>query len=220
LPLLQEGLVFAGLGRARENWQRIMGRWDCIRGVAGNIGGLAKRVKNDATDMLKEYDKSHYWSIAREIGFKIVPGAKVLLPKSVRKPKSSGSSGELKHTRDKISRLESENSSLKERVSRLESENSSLRERVSRLESGNSILKGTRERVSRLESEISSMREERNEWQQERITLMASMLALATHAETKSWKTRALLLTVNGLFLPSDHSIIVVEAKPEDCIQP
>jgi len=206
LPLLQEGLVFAGLGRARENWQRIMGRWDCIRGVAGNIGGLAKRVKNDATDMLKEYDKSHYWSIAREIGFKIVPGAKVLLPKSVRKPKSSGSSGELKHIRDKISRLESENSSLKERVSRLESENSSL--------------KGTRERVSRLESEISSMREERNEWQQERITLMASMLALATHAETKSWKTRALLLTVNGLFLPSDHSIIVVEAKPEDCIQP
>jgi len=198
--------VFAGLGRARENWQRIMGRWDCIRGVAGNIGGLAKRVKNDATDMLKEYDKSHYWSIAREIGFKIVPGAKVLLPKSVRKPKSSGSSGELKHIRDKISRLESENSSLKERVSRLESENSSL--------------KGTRERVSRLESEISSMREERNEWQQERITLMASMLALATHAETKSWKIRALLLTVNGLFLPSDHSIIVVEAKPEDCIQP
>jgi len=205
LPLLQEGLVFAGLGRARENWQRIMGRWDCIRGVAGNIGGLAKRVKNDATDMLKEYDKSDYWSIAKEIGFKIVPGTK-WLPKSVRKPKSSGSSGELKHIRDKISRLESENSSLKERVSRLESENSSL--------------KGTRERVSRLESEISSMREERNEWQQERITLMASMLALATHAETKSWKTRALLLTVNGLFLPSDHSIIVVEAKPEDCIQP
>jgi len=181
-----------------------MGRWDCIRGVAGNIGGLAKRVKNDATDMLKEYDKSDYWSIAKEIGFKI-SGTK-WLPKSVRKPKSSGSSGELKHIRDKISRLESENSSLKERVSRLESENSSL--------------KGTRERVSRLESEISSMREERNEWQQERITLMASMLALATHAETKSWKTRALLLTVNGLFLPSDHSIIVVEAKPEDCIQP
>jgi predicted RNase H-like nuclease (RuvC/YqgF family) len=210
-----------------------MGRWDCIRGVAGNIGGLAKRVKNDATDMLKEYDKSDYWSIAKEIGFKIVPGTK-WLPKSVRKPKSSGSSGELKHIRDKISRLESENSSLKERVSRLESgnsslkervsrpesENSSLRERVSRLESENSSLKGTRERVSRLESEISSMREERNEWQQERITLMASMLALATHAETKSWKTRALLLTVNGLFLPSDHSIIVVEAKPEDCIQP
>jgi len=219
LPLLQEGLVFAGLGRARENWQRIMGRWDCIRGVAGNIGGLAKRVKNDATDMLKEYDKSDFWSIAKEIGFKIVPGTK-WLPKSVRKPKSSGSSGELKHIRDKISRLESENSSLKERVSRLESENSSLRERVSRLESGNSSLKGTRERVSRLEIEISSMREERNEWQQERITLMASMLALATHAETKSWKTRALLLTVNGLFLPSDHSIIVVEAKPEDCIQP
>jgi len=195
-----------------------MGRWDCIRGVAGNIGGLAKRVKNDATDMLKEYDKSDYWSIAKEIGFKI-SGTK-WLPKSVRKPKSSGSSGELKHIRDKISRLESENSSLKERVSRLESENSSLRERVSRLESGNSSLKGTRERVSRLEIEISSMREERNEWQQERITLMASMLALATHAETKSWKTRALLLTVNGLFLPSDHSIIVVEAKPEDCIQP
>lgn len=236
-----------------------MGRFDHIRGVAGKIGELSKKLKNNAVAQAKQFNRPTLFSIAGELSkefiSKTVPGSKWLL-KSVRKSQNRSSpSGELKDTREKICRLERENSSLRERVSRLEMENSSLKEmpervsrleseksswkemrervsrlesensswkemseRVSRLESENLSLKETSERVSLLECEISSIRDERKQWQQERIMLLGSMLASATHAETKSCKTRALLLTVSGLFLRSDHFINRVVAKPEDYI--
>ena len=98
-------------------------------------------------------------------------------------------------------------------------------ERASRLENENSSLKEMRERISMLEHENSSLRKLKTNWQQRCIILMASMLALATEADMKTWKTRALLLTISDRLLPSDHCIsddvlTRVEEKPEDCIQP
>lgn len=188
--------MFAGLGRACENKQRIMGHFDNIRGVAGKIGELSKRLKNNAIAQ---------WSIAgelsKEIVLKTVPGSRWLwrsLQGCVHKIQSIGfSSAKLKETGDRVSKLDSENSSLKE----------------------------MRERISLLERENLSLRKQKTNWQHRCITLMASMFALATGAEMKSWKTRALLLTISDQLLPSDQALsddvlIRTQAKTEDCIQP
>jgi len=181
-----------------------------IRWVALKIGKIGKTVRIHTPAKLKQYTpdpkklQHAFWSCAghlsEEVVLKTVPGSRWLwksLKGSVHKIQSRSSSGELKETRERLSALDSENLSLKE----------------------------MRERISLLERENSSLRKRKTDWRQRCIMLMASMFALATQAEMKSWKTRALLLTISDRLLPSDHAIsddvlIRVDAKPEDCIQP
>lgn len=182
-----------------------------IRWVAPKIGKIGKTVRIDAPAKLKlctpdpKKLRHALWSCAhdlsKEIVLKTLPGSRWFwksLKGSVDKIQSGGFSfGKLTEKRERASRLENENSSLKE----------------------------MRKRISMLERENSSLRKLKTNWQQRCIILMASMLALATEADMKTWKTRALLLTISDRLLPSDHCIsddvlTRVEEKPEDCIQP
>lgn len=182
-----------------------------IRWGAPKIGKIRKTVRIDVPAQLKQWTpdpkklRHAVWSCAghlsKEIALKTVPGSSWLwrsLKGCVHKIQSIGSSSaKFKETGDRVSKLDSENSSLKE----------------------------MRERISLLERENSRLRKQKTNWHQRCIMLMASMFALATQAEMKSWKTRALLLTISDRLLPSDQAIsddvlIRAEEKPEDCIQP
>lgn len=203
MPSLQEGLVFA-VHAERKGIMRVK---VFIRWVVPKIGKMRIDVPAQLKQCTPDPKKLRHavWSCAgdlsKEIVLKTVPGSRWLwrsLQGCVHKIQSIGfSSAKLKETGDRVSKLDSENSSLKE----------------------------MRKRISLLERENLSLRKQKTNWQHRCITLMASMFALATGAEMKSWKTRALLLTISDRLLPSDQALsddvlIITQAKTEDCIQP
>jgi len=157
-----------------------MGVLDTMRWATGKIAGICTTLKKDGPVKIGEI----YTTVKNdgpEKAKEIMAGIAQALPDEILKIVPGG-----KPVRKVMRKIRSSGTSsgeLKE-----------MRQRISGLECE---MKEMGKRISLCESEISCLREEKMEWQQDRIMLMASMLALATHAETNSWQTLTLLLTMN-----------------------